>query len=81
MQIPVAKAAVDSEWDVHAKKKTWNVDRVRPRATVIVEAKSKGISVDFGTIMGPCHLKHVELAKIHQTYKGRAVFRGDQAKI
>merc|ERR1711911_550182 len=79
-KIPAAKAAVDSEWDAHAAKKTWNIERVKPRAEVIKEAKAKNMSVHFGTLMDLCHLKHAELDVQHQKYKGRVVFRGDQVK-
>ena len=80
MRIPEAKQAVDAEWTAHAQKKTWNVDRVRPRAEVIAEANRKKVSVHFGRLMDLCHLKHAELDKNVQKYKGRVVFRGDQVR-
>ena len=80
MKIPAAKKAVDAEWTAHAQKKTWNVERVRPRAEVIAEARKKKRSVHFGRLMDLCHLKHAELNKEVQKYKGRVVFRGDQVK-
>ena len=70
MKIPDAKKALDAEWTTHGLKKTWNVDRVRPRAKVIAEAKRKNISVHFGKLMDLCHLKHAELKRVIKTYKG-----------
>ena len=80
MKIPEAKQAVDAEWTAHAQKRTWNVDRVRPRAEVIAEANRRKVSVHFGRLMDLCHLKHAELDERVQKYKGRVVFRGDQVK-
>ena len=80
LRIPDARKAVDAEWTAHAQKKTWNVDRVRPRAEVIAEAQKNKISVHFGRLMDLCHLKRAELSQEVQKYKGRVVFRGDQVK-
>ena len=80
MKIPDAKKAVDAEWAAHVQKKTWNADRVRPKAEVIAEAQKKNMSVHFGRLMDLCHLKHAELHQSVQKYKGRVVFRGDQGK-
>ena len=80
MKIPDAKKAIDAEWAAHAQKKTWNLERVRPRAEVIAEAHRNKRSVHFGRLMDLCHLKHAELDKSKQKYKGRVVFRGDQVK-
>ena len=63
MKIPEAKKAIDAEWAAHAQKKTWNANRVRPRAEVIAEANKKKVSVHFGRLMDLCHLKHAELNK------------------
>ena len=60
MKITEAKKAVDAEWAAHAQKKTWNAERVRPRAEVIAEAHRKRVSVHFGRLMELCHLKHAE---------------------
>ena len=80
MKIPEAKKAVDGEWSSHVQKKTWNVDRVRPKAEVITEAQKKNMSVHFGRLVDLCHLKPAELETAVQKYKGRVVFRGDQVK-
>ena len=80
MKIPDAKKAVDAEWLAHHQKKTWNVNKVRPKAEVIAEAQKNNKSVHFGRLMDLCHLKHAELEQQVQKYKGRVVFRGDQVK-
>ena len=49
-------------------------------AEVIAEALKKKLSVHLGRLMDLCHLKHAELNKEVQKYKGRVVFRGDQVK-
>jgi len=79
MNIPKAKEALDNEWNELAEK-GWDVNKVRPKADVIKESLKDGISVHFGKLMDLCHLKHAELEAIHQRYKGRVVFRGDQVK-
>ena len=58
----------------HTQKKTWNAERVRLRAEVIAEADQKKVSVHFGRLMDLCHLKHAELDKEVQKYKGRVDF-------
>ena len=78
--IPDAKKAVDEERFAYHQKKTWNVNRVRPKAEVIAEAQKNNVSVHFGRLMDLCHLKHAELHQEVQKYKGRVVFRGDQIK-
>ena len=77
MRIPSARKAVDDEWQAHEQKKTWNINKVRPKAEVIAEAEKKNVSVHFGRLMDLCHLKHAELSPELQKYKGRVVFRGD----
>ena len=62
MRIPEAKKAVDDEWNAHEVKKTWNINKVRPKAEVIAEAEKKNMSVHFGRLMDLCHLKHAELS-------------------
>ena len=80
MRIPDARKAVDDEWQAHEQKRTWNINKVRPKAEVIAEAEKKNMSVHFGRLMDLCHLKHAELSPELQKYKGRVVFRGDQVK-
>ena len=44
------------------------------------EARTKGITVHFASLMDICHLKTAELETSHQKYKGRVVLRGDIVK-
>ena len=78
-RIPGAAKAVDGEFDTLAKR-TWLWKLVKERSQVIAEAKRSGYTVHFGSIMELCHLKHAELSKELQKYKGRIVFRGDIVK-
>ena len=47
---------------------------------MIDEARTKGATVHFASLMDLCHLKNAELETKHQEYKGRDVFRGDIVK-
>ena len=47
---------------------------------MIDEARTKGATVHFASLMGICHLKNAELEAKHQKYKGRVVLRGDIVK-
>jgi hypothetical protein len=80
LRIPKAKEAADKEWTKLGNKNAWLLDTVKPRQQVIKEAKAKGRSVHFGTLMDLCHVKHSELPPDQQVFKGRVVFRGDQVK-
>ena len=80
MRIPEAKASLDSEWGHHFKRKTWDVDKVRPKAGVIADAKRENKTVHFGYPMPLSFLKHAELRKALQLFKSRVVFRGDLVK-
>ena len=61
MKIPAAKAAVDKEWEKLEKIPAWNLTKVRSKAEVIDEARTKGIKVHFASLMDICHLKNAEL--------------------
>ena len=78
--IPGAQKAVNAEWEKLEKRIAWEPDKVQPRAKVEQRAKDEGITIHFGALMALCHIKHSELAKIFQIYKGRIVFRGDDVK-
>jgi hypothetical protein len=95
MKIPNAKQAVNDEWDKlakdtlacprtgrPAKTAAWDINSVRPKAAVQAEAKRKGITTHFGSLMDLCHEKHSEITKsdAERIYKGRVVFRGDQVR-
>ena len=47
---------------------------------VIAEARNKGHTVHFASLMDLCHLKNSELEPQFQKYKGRVVLRGDFVK-
>ena len=80
MKIPAAKAAVDKEWEKHAKIPAWNLTKVRSKKEVIDEARTKGMKVQIASLMDICHLKTAELETKHHKYKGRVVLRGDIVK-
>ena len=80
MKIPAAKAAVDKEWEKLEKISAWNLTKVKSKKEVIDEARTKGATVHFASLMDICHLKNAELETKHQKYKGRVVLRGDIVK-
>ena len=80
MKIPVAKAAVDKEWEKLEKISAWNLTKVRSNKEVIDEARKKGAKVHFASLMDIHHLKNAELEAKHQKYKGRVALRGDVVK-
>ena len=47
--------------------------QVRNKTEVIVEARNKGRTVHFVSLMDVCHLKNSELEPQYQKYKGRVV--------
>ena len=47
---------------------------------MIDEAREKGRTVHFASLMDICHLKNAGLEAKHQKYKGRVVLRGDIVK-
>ena len=65
-KIPAAKAAVDKEWEKLEKISAWNLTKVRNKSEVIDEARTKGITVHFASLMDMCHLKNAELETKHQ---------------
>ena len=80
MKIPVARAAVDKEWEKLEKISAWNLTKVRSKKEVIDEARTSGAKVHFASLMDICQLKNAELEAKHQKYKGRVVLRGDIVK-
>ena len=63
-----------------AKIPEWDLTKVRSKKEVIGEARTKGATVHFASLMDICHLRNAELEAKHQTYKGRVVLRGDIVK-
>ena len=80
MKIPAAKAAADKEWEKLEKIPAWDLTKVRSKKEVIDEARTKGATVHFASLMDLCHLKNAELEAKHQKYNGRVVLRGDTVK-
>ena len=55
-------------------------DESQKQNEVIAEARNKGKTVHFSSLMDLCHLKNSELEPQFQKYKGRVVLRGDLLK-
>ena len=71
MKIPAAKAVVDKEWEKLEKIPAWDKTEVRNKSEVIDEARTKGRTVHFASLLDICHLKNAELETKHQKHKGR----------
>ena len=76
-KIPDEKAAVENEWEKLEKNPAWQRMKVRNKKEVIEEARNKGRTVHFSSLIDLCHLKTSELEPQCQKYKGRVVLRGD----
>ena len=66
MKIPAVKAAVDKEWEKLEKISAWNLTKVKSKKEVIDEARTKGATIHFASLMDICHLKNAELEAKHQ---------------
>ena len=75
MNIPVAKAPADKEWEKLEKISAWNLTKVKSKKQVIDEARTTGATVHFASLMDICHLKNAVLEAKHQ--KCNVVLRGD----
>ena len=70
-KIPDAKAAVDKEWQKLEKIPAWNLEKVKSKKEVILEAQRDKKKVHFATLIDTCHLKNVELEpKWQKNYTG-----------
>ena len=58
----------------------WQLTKVRNKKEVIDEARNRGRTVHFATLMDTCHQKNEELKPQFQNFKGRVVLRGDIVK-
>ena len=76
MKIPAAKTAVDKEWEKLEKISAWNLTKVKSKKQGIDEARTKGATVHFASLI----LKNAELEAKHQKYKGRGVLPNDIVK-
>ena len=80
MKIPDAKAAVDKEWEKLAKLPAWQLNKVKGKKEVILEAQREKNEVHFAAFMDISHLKNAELEPKYQKYKGGVGLRGDTVK-
>ena len=80
MKIPDAMAAVDKEWKKLETIPAWDLESVKSKNKVILEAQRDTKKVHFATLMHICHVKNAELEPTCQKYKGRVVLRGDIVK-
>ena len=58
----------------------WQLTKVKNKSEVIADARNKGRTVHFSSLMDLCHLKNSELEPQFQKYKGRVVLRGVTVK-
>ena len=78
---PDAKAAVDKEWKKLETVPSRELEKVKSKKEVVLEAQRNKRKVHVATLMDICHSKNAQLdSKFHQKYKGRVVLRGDIVK-
>ena len=72
------------QWTRNGKKletiPAWQLEKVKSKEEVILEAQTDKKKVHFATLMDIRHLKNAELEPKLQKYKGRIVLRGDIEK-
>ena len=61
MNIPDAKAAVDKEWKKLETIPAWQLEQVKIKKEVFLEAQRDKKKVHFATLMDICHFKNAEL--------------------
>ena len=66
MKIPDAKAAVDTHWEKLEKIPAWQMDKVKTKKAVILEAQQKKRKGHMATLMDVCHLENAEFQPKHQ---------------
>ena len=64
MKIPDAKVAVDKEWENSRKYRHGSGHKSKNESEVIAEARTKGHTVHFASLMDLCHLKNSELERL-----------------
>ena len=79
MKIPEAKNALDTEW-TRLIKETFDWKNPRGYRDVQREAEAANMSIHFAQLLQLIGLKHSELDKKFQKWKGRVVIKGDQMK-
>ena len=59
----------------------WQLTKVKNKSEVIAEARTRGHTVHFASLMDLCHLKkNRSWNQNFEKYKGQAVLRGDTIK-
>ena len=69
MKIPDAKAAVDQEWKKLETAPAWQLQKVKSKKEVSLEAQRETKKVHFATLMDTCHLKNAEIGSTFQKKK------------
>ena len=80
MKILDAKAAVDKEWKKLETIPARQLETVKSKTEVILEAQRDKKKVHCATLMDICHLKNSDLEPQFQKYKGGIVLRGHIVK-
>ena len=70
MNIPDVTAAVDKEWKKLETIPAWDLEIVKSKKEIILEAQREKKKVHFATLMDICHLKSAELEPKLQKNKG-----------
>ena len=60
MKLPDAKAAGDKEWKKLEKLPAWQLDEVKSKKEVILDAQIEKTEVRFATLLDICHVKNAE---------------------
>ena len=76
MKIADAKVAVDKKWKKLETIPARDLEKVKIKREVNLEAQRDKKKVHFGTLMDICHLKNAEIEPKLQKYKGRVVLWG-----
>ena len=79
-KIPEAEAAVDKEWKKLETIPAWQLDKVKSKNEVILEAQRDKKKVHFAILTDICYLRNAELEPEFQKHKGRVVLRGGIVK-
>ena len=80
MNTPNAKTAVDKEWKKLETTPAWQLEKVKCKRDVILEAQKDKTKDHFATLMDICHFENAELEPKLQKYQGRVVHRSDTVK-
>ena len=74
------RTAADKEWKKLETIPAWQLDKVKSKKEVTLEAQRDKQKVHLATLVDICHLKNAELETTFQKYTGRVVLRGDIVK-